>query len=215
MKPHFLLSAAFLLALPAVAGAETITNFNGVLTSANTTELGRPFRSGTQQTWTGAESYDGVNNTTLSFAYTTYTFSSALFVGAPYVEVSVLDTLGGVSDFVTAYAGSYNVNSRGSNWLGDEGSSGNYFGLTDGRYFDVVLTSGQNLVLVLNDTSTAGLNDPINIEVDAYADTSYDDPSPAAQVTPEPSTLVSLGTGLIWAANIARRRRKSEVQRAK
>lgn len=198
--------ALFLAALPVVAGAETISNFTGVLTTSSSTELGRPFRSGVQQTWTGSEVYDGTNNTTTAFAYTTYTFASSLFTGAPDVEVSVLDTLGGISDFVTAYAGSYNVNSRGTNWLGDEGSSGNYFGLTDARYFDVILPVGQNLVLVLNDSAAAGLNDPINIEVDAYADTNYDDPSP--QVTPEPSTLVTLGTGLVWAAGMARRRRR-------
>ncbi len=199
---HFLSAALLLAALPALAGAETITNFNGVLTSSSATELGRPFRSGSQQTWTGAEPYDGKNNLTTAFAYTTYTFAASLFTGAPYVEVSVLDTLGGTSDFVTAYAGSFNVNSQGTNWLGDEGGSGNYFGLTDGRYFDVILPVGQNLVLVLNDSSVAALNDPINIEVDAYADTNYDDPV----VTPEPSTFVMLGTGLVWAAGMARRR---------
>ncbi len=195
--------------MPALAGAETITNFNGVLTSSNAIEVGRASRSGVQQTWTGAETYTGIINPTVSYAYTTYTFAASLFTGAPYVEVSVLDTQGGVSDFVTAYAGSFNVNSQATNWLGDEGASGNYFGLTDGRYFDVILPVGKSLVLVLNDSSTAALNDPINIEVDAYADTNYDDPSPAAQVTPEPSTFVTLGTGLIWAAGAARRRKQS------
>ena len=210
MNSRFLLAAALLAGLPALAGAETISNFNGVLTSSSSTELGRPFRSGIQQSWTGAEVYDGKNNLTTSFAYTTYTFAASLFTGAPYVEVSVLDTQGGISDFVTAYAGSFNVNSQGTNWLGDEGASGNFFGLTDGRYFDVILPVGQNLVLVLNDSGVAALNDPINIEVDAYADTNYDDPSPAA-VTPEPSTFVMLGTGLVWAAGAVRGRRKGSA----
>ncbi len=205
MNLRYVFSAAlFFVALPALARAETITNFTGVLTSSSSTELGRPFRSGVQQTWTGAEVYDGKNNPTVTFAYTTYTLPASLFAGAPYVEVSVLDTLSGVSDFVTAYSGSFNVNSQGSNWLGDEGASGNYFGTTDARFFDVILPVGQNLVLVLNDSSTAALNDPIDIEVDAYADTNYDDPV----VTPEPSTFVTLGTGLVWAAGMARRRRK-------
>ncbi len=203
MNSRHLLTAALLLAGTTLAGAETISNFNGVLTSSSSTELGRPFRSGTQQTWTGAEPYDGMNNLTTSFAYTTYTFAASLFAGAPYVEVSVLDTLGGASDFVTAYAGSFNVNSQGTNWLGDEGSSGNYFGLTDGRFFDVTLPVGQNLVLVLNDSSVTALNDPINIEVDAYGDTNYGAPL----VTPEPSTFVMLGTGLVWAAGAIRSRR--------
>ncbi len=205
MNSRSLLSAALLLAaFPALASAETITNFNGVLTSSSSTELGRPFRSGIQQTWTGAEPYDGKNNLTTAFAYTTYTFAASLFTGAPYVEVSVYDTQGGASDFLTAYAGSFNVNSQGTNWLGDEGGSGNYFIATDSRYFDVILPAGQNLVLVLNDSGISGLNNPINIEVDAYADTNYADPV----VTPEPSTFVMLGTGLVWAAGAVRGRRK-------
>ncbi len=208
MTLRALVPAALLFsALPALASAETITNFNGVLTSSSSTELGRPFRSGVQQTWTGAETYEGKNNPTVTFAYTTYTFAASLFTGAPYVEVSVLDTQGGASDFLTAYAGSFNVNAQGTNWLGDEGASGNYFGLTDAHFFDVILPVGQNLVLVLNDSSTAALNDPINIEVDAYSDTNYD-----PVVTPEPSTFVTLGTGLVWAAGMVRRRRKLGVQ---
>ena len=70
----------------------------------------------------------------------------------------------------------------------------------------MILPVGQNLVLVLNDSSTAALNDPINIEVDAYSDTNY---SPV--VTPEPSTFVTLGTGVGWAAGMVRRRRKMAV----
>lgn len=203
MNSRILLSAAFLLAgLPALAGAETISNFNGVLTSSSATELGRPSRNSVLQTWTGAEAYPGVINPATSYAYTTYTFNASLFTGAPYVEISVFDTLDNGADFVSAYANSYNVNSRSTNWLGDEGNSGNFFGV-DAIYFDVILPASSNLVLVLNDSSTLGLNDPINIEISAYADTSYDDPP---VVTPEPSTFVMLGTGLVWAAGMARRR---------
>ena len=210
MNARSLFLAALLLAgLPVLAGAETITNFNGVLTSSSPIQLGRPSRNGVVQTWTGAETYPGILNSTLSYAFTTYTLSSSLFTGAPYVEISVFDTLDSGADFLSAYANSYNVNARSTNWLGDEGQSGNYFG-PDAIAFDTILPAGSNLVLVLNDSSTAGLNDPINIEVDAYADTSYDDPVPV-QVTPEPSTFVMLGSGLIWAANAARRRRRSSA----
>ena len=210
MKLRILLSATLLLAgLPALAGAETISNFNGILTSASSTELGRPSRNGVVQTWTGAETYPGIINPTTSYAFTTYTFAASLFTGAPYVEISIFDTLDNAADFVSAYANSYNVNSRSTNWLGDEGRSGNYFGATDAVYFDTILPVGSNLVLVLNDSSVAGLNDPINIEVDAFADTNYDDPP--AVVTPEPSTFVMLGTGIVWAAGAVRSRRKRSV----
>ncbi len=207
MKAHSLLSAALLFAaIPALAHAETIASFNAILTSSSLTEFGRPSRSGTQQTWIGAETYTGVLNSTTAYAYTTYTFAASLFTGAPYLEISVQDTLNTNADFVTAYAGSYNINSRGTGWLGDEGSSGNYFNnVNAARYFDVILPVGQNLVLVLNDTAITGLNDPININIGAYADSSYDEPAPAT-VTPEPSSFVLLGTGLLGLAGAARRR---------
>ena len=200
------LSAAFLTSLPALAGAEEISTFTSVLTSASPTEQGRLSRNGVQQTWTGAESYPGIINSAVTYNYMTYTFAASLFTSAPYVEISFFDTLAGVSLFSSAYANAYNPPSFATGWLGDEGASGNYFG-SDARYYDVLLPANSNLVLVVNTSASAGLNDPFTIDVSAYADTNYDDPSPAVQVTPEPSTFVTLGTGLIWAAGLARRRR--------
>ena len=203
-----LLPALLLTALPVLGRAEEISTFTATLTSASATEAARPSRSGTQQTWTGAETYTGTVATAPPYYYKTYTFSASLFAGAPYVEISDFDTLGGTSDFLVAYAGSYNPLSQGTNWLGDEGSSGNYFG-TDARYFDVVLTPGKDLVLVFNSTAAAGLNDPHTIDVSAYADTDYDDPvvvTPPTTTTPEPSSFITLGTGLLSVAGIARRR---------
>ncbi len=210
LKSLFLLSAVVVLAAtPALAHAEEISNFNAVLTAASPTELGRPSRSGIQQTWTGAETWTGIINPTTAYAYTTYTFAASNFVGAPYVEITALDTLVSNSDFVVAYAGSYNVASPSTNWLGDQGSSGNFFGATDGRYFDIFLPVGKSLVLVVNNTAAAGLNDPINIDVSAYADTMYTEPvavTPPTTVTPEPSAFVLLGTGLLTLAGTVRRR---------
>ena len=136
---------------------------------------------------------------------------------APYVEISFFDsnspaTVNGVSLFSAAYAGSYNVNSRSTGWLGDQGSSGNFYfggpGVGDARFYDVILPVGQNLVIVVNDTATNGLNDPFTIDVSAYADTNYDDPVAAVATTPEPSTFITLGTGLLGVAGLVRRKLK-------
>ena len=207
LKLRYLLSFAALLASVPMAGAEEISSFSATLTISSSTEVGRLSRNGVQQDWLGAEAYPGFINTTTTYDYTIYTFSAALFAGAPYVEISDFDTGNGSSDFLSAYAGAYNPASPATGWLGDEGASGNYFG-TDARYFDVILPVGDNLVLVLNNTTPgAGLNDPQNIDVSAYADTGYDDPPPPT-VTPEPSTFITLGTGLIGIAGVVRRKLK-------
>ena len=189
-------------ALPTLAPASTIADFNAVLTASSPTELGRPFRNGVQQTWNGTEPYPTVINPTTRYAYQTYTFSASLFVGGNWIEITALDTLNTGADFVSAYAGSYSPASPTTGWLGDEGQSGNYFGATDGRYFDVFVPFGQNLTIVVNDTAAAGLNDPIAIDISGYSDSNYDDAIPP----PEPATVLTWGTGLLGIAAAARRK---------
>ena len=195
--------ALFCLAAP-TARANNIAYFTASVTPANASaELGRPSRSGTQQTWTNAESYTGKINSATAYYYTTYTFNGAAFFGGGFVEVSAFDASGLGYSFLSAYASSFDPGNQGANWLGDEGGSGNYFGLTDGRFFDVFLPQGENLVLVLNTTpgGTLGLNNAIDVSVDNYSTPDY------AAPTPEPATLVTVATGLLGLGEAARRRR--------
>ena len=185
------------------AHAKTITNFTTTLTTANATELGRFSRNSVPQDWSGSETYPGVINTTTPYYYAVYSFSSALFAGAPYVEINTFEVANTLVYFLAAYAGSYNANNRSVNWLGDAGFSGNYQ-TNDGGDFQVILPSGSDLILVLNTTGggTAGLGTAININVAAYADTLYSEPTPV----PEPSAWLMLGTGLFATAGAVRRK---------
>ncbi|MGI4852896.1 MAG: PEP-CTERM sorting domain-containing protein [Janthinobacterium lividum] len=192
------------------AFATTIDYFTGSVTTSNPTELGRFSRNAVPQTWTGQETYPGLlaSSTATTYYYTTYTYAASLFTGAPYVSVSFTDDNNTALTFITAYAGSYNPSSRNTGWLGDEGGSGDYFTSTplDGRYFDVILPVGQDLVLMVTTTGggTSGTGQPYEVAVNAFADTMYTD-APAA-VTPEPSTIIELGTGMLAMMGVVRRR---------
>ncbi|ADV82532.1 PEP-CTERM sorting domain-containing protein [Terriglobus saanensis] len=204
-RPYLVLSACFVLLLTLSAGAESISSFTTSVTSADSTQLGRPSRNGIPQDWTGTETYPGVINPTITYYFQAISFSTSLFTGAPDVEITSFDPNGSTNTFISAYAGSYDPNNRTANWLGDGGFSGNVQTGTGGD-FQVILPVGMDLILVINSTlgGTAGLNSPIQINVDAFADTMYDDP--VTTVTPEPATLLTLGTGLFALAAVARRR---------
>ena len=192
--------AGLLLAFTPLAHSTLISSFSYKLTTADFVESGRPSRSGTPQDWTGTETYTGTVAGT--YLYQVFTFSSNLFAGAKYIDISTFDPTNGSSYFLTAYLGNYNVNNRGPNWLGDAGFSGNYQTNTGGD-FQVVRTPGSDLLLVLNSTASGVLPTyALNIQIDAYADTMYTDPAPV----PEPASWLMVGTGLLGGLGTMRRR---------
>lgn len=199
-----LLSMAGIVSIlaPAAAKAEPIASFTTQFSPTSATESGRPSRSSTPQDWTGTEKYTGTIAGT--YFYQTYDFAGSLFAGAPYVDINTFDPTNGSSYFIVAYAGSYNLNNRAENWLGDAGFSGNYQ-VNDGGDFQVYLPIGADLVLVVNSTFNGVLpNYGFDVNVDAYGDTMYD---PA--ITPEPSSWLLASTGMLLLGGLAWRRRET------
>jgi hypothetical protein len=194
-----------LLAFNANAYAEAIDSFTSSLTTTDPTQLGRLSRNGVAQDWTGGEgAFSGVINTTTTYHYTTYTYTSTDLLGAEFIQIEV-DSLS-ANTFFSAYDGSYNPLNMATNWLGDAGSSGDFFG-TDPLFFQVIVPVGDSLVIVVNNSgpSNLGVGDPFTLSVEGFSDTEFDDPAPIT-TTPEPSTLVLLGSGLVGLAGVVRRR---------
>ncbi len=207
---NVLLTAACLLGTLAMstAQAETISAFTGSLTASDPTQLGRLSRNGVPQDWSGGEAYPGVINTGVSYYYHTYVISAASLALTPFVQISIFDELNLKNTFVSAYAGSYNPNNKAANWLGDAGTSGNYFDI-DPISFQVILAANTDLVLLVNSTTSGGgLNQPLDILVEGFIDTEFDDPAPTPAV-PEPSSLLLLGSGMVGVVGAVRRRLKA------
>lgn len=214
MKFRLLIAAALLFVGAGIdtASATPIAAFTGqTITTSSRTELGRLSRNNVPQTWTRQEQYPGVVNPTTTYYYNTYVLNYANFVPNNYVEISFTDTAGNGAVFISAYANSFDPTNKQTNWLGDLGYNSIAYGTADSLTFQVNLNYQTNLVLVVNTTGTgtaasSGLNNPFDIYVNAYTDSMYDDTDVTGHITPEPSTFIELGTGLLAIAGVARRR---------
>jgi hypothetical protein len=174
MKIISTLARVCLLTLSLVAAAAqgyAILDVTDHLVGTDPIQMGRLSRNAIPQDWAGSEPFPGVINGGVAYQYRTYSVS----VGASqYVQIFT-DASGGAAGvvFTSAYLGSYDPTNKATNWLGDAGSSGNFFSGTDPNYFNVLVPANSTIIVVINATSPAALNQNYRVIVEGYLDASY------------------------------------------
>lgn len=200
---------AVLFLLCGVASAETLLNVTDTLTNADPTQTGRLSRNGIAQDWVGSEPFPGVINVGTAYFYQTYSVNVGV---TSFIQVTLDDA--SANEFASAYVGAYLPDSAGApnlgfdtNWLGDAGASGNLFGV-DPRSFQVIVPAGDELVVVVNNTtggpSLPATNGTYNLLVEGFLDQNFDNPSSV----PEPSGIGLMTTALGALGLAVLRRRK-------
>jgi MYXO-CTERM domain-containing protein len=228
MKPSLLLRRAvgsllLALVLGTVAHAQTVLDVTSALVLGDPTQTGRLSRNAVPQDWANDEPFPGVINTTITYHYHTYIIDAATMALGPFAQITFDST--SANTFVSAYYTSYLPDSAGTpnfgfdtHWLGDAGTSGNFFG-TDPVFFQVVVPTGMSLVVVVNNTSSAnvGVGDPFNLLVESFSSTEYDPPltptvtPPPLTAVPEPSTYGVAGAVMLAGLAVWRRRRNARA----
>ena len=187
------------LLLVSVAQADTLTTFTTSISGSDPTQLGRISRNGVPSDWSGLKVFPGIINPSTVYNYHTYSVNSGV---TPFIYIT-MDSVPG-NTFASAYFPSYNPTNVGPNngldvnYLGDAGSSGNYFG-TNPISFEVYVPVHANFLVVVNTSSNAGLGQPFTITVQGFLDDQFTS-------TPEPGSLVLLGSGVLGVAGLVRRK---------
>lgn len=185
---HAGLLLGLLAAVSVAAPAHAADVLSGTVSvgPADAVQQGRLSRNSVPQNFAGSEAYPGAINLGTSYAYTT--------IDVPFAANALQDvyydiTFDDVSTdlFASAYANAYNPLDKAANWLGDAGTSGNYFGV-DALFFDVVVSKGSSLKLVVNSANGTGPSSTANYFIAAYSDSEYDEDFLQAAAVPEPGT---------------------------
>jgi len=196
-KIAFVLLGALLLV--SIAQADTLAVFTTAIAANDPTQLGRISRNGIPSDWSGLKVFPGIINPTTVYNYHTYSINSGV---TPFIMITI-DSVP-ANTFASAYVPSYNPsnvppnNGLDINYIGDAGRSGNFFGV-DPVSFEVYVPVRTNFLVVVNTSSNAGIGQPFTITVQGFLDDQFTS-------TPEPSSLVLLGSGVLGAAGLIRRK---------
>lgn len=194
MKNIFRFARLFLgvLVLLSVAHADNLLDVTGALSLSDPTQMGRISRNGVSSDWSQLKPFPGVINTTTTYHYTEYFVNVGV---TPFIEVT-LDSSPNV--FVAAFLGPYDPTNIASTYVGDPGLS-EPLGFPSS--FQVVVPKFQTLTLVINNTAggNGGVGDPYTLIVQGFLDTQFTN-------TPEPSTFLLLGPGVLGVGGFLRRK---------
>jgi len=200
-----LVMAAFFL-MGGLAQATTIKTDTLAIGAGDPTQLGRLFRDTVISDWSAPKPFPGVTTATTTYHYTTLDLDiSALesVMGLAYggfIQINFDSNF--ATTFLSAYLDFYNPANLATNYLGDPGASGNFFGV-DPAFFQVIVPATHHLILVLNETTTnGGINLPGNLVVEAFSDTEFTD----LEAIPEPGTCALLFSGMAILLKTRRRR---------
>ena len=191
--------------------------FTSSLVAGDPTQKGRLSRNGVPQDYAGDEPFSGVINPTTTYHFHAY----SVYVGnTPFITLTIDSTA--ATTFMSVYQTAYQPTNLSVNWLGDAGTSGNYFG-TDPISFNVVAAINSTIIIIINESTTnGGLGLPFTLYAQGAIDSANDGPTgpdflpvdlaivnaPGSAVIPEPSTALLLLAPLVGAAALRTRRRR-------
>lgn len=190
-------SLVALLSAQCASATEVIPYTVTSLAGSTTTQQGRLSRARPPSDWATQTPFPGIANPDVTYEYQTVTAAfTPNALQDVYYEITIDDPDAVI--FASAYNRAYHPDALDRGYLGDEGSSGNYFP-ADPSYFDVIVPKGGTLKLVFN---SVGFDDePFAYQVSAFSDSMYDEDFKSFGV-PEPTTwaLMVAGFGLVGAA---------------
>jgi PEP-CTERM motif-containing protein len=200
----FFVTSALMLVAPSVAAAPILDT--GILAfTPSGSQFGRLLRDGVPTDWANPPLFPGVTGAPAARAYETFALNSGPF---QYLQILMDDPAALL--FASAYLGAFTpVNVPPNygldvNYLGDAGTS-QIFG--NPAFFQIVVAPFSDVLIVVNEVNPgAGTGASLNLLVEGFYDTAFNDTAPPI---PEPASLALVVSGLALLA-VARRRRRSE-----